>query len=134
MSTADLAEQIVRALPHLKTGTLRFWGHWFGRPYDNIHRIIGVRAQDDTLVMTFEEGETLQVWTPVPGIVSREAFSISGADRVRWEWFSYGHPHSPEYWRFMDSERRGDRIRFSTNFPSLSTKEVDAEGAAVELL
>jgi hypothetical protein len=34
-----ISELIARLLPHVKAGTLRFFGEWFGRPYDNMHAI-----------------------------------------------------------------------------------------------
>jgi hypothetical protein len=41
---ARVRDAILGALPNVKSGTLRIWGDWFGRPHDNIHRITGATA------------------------------------------------------------------------------------------
>lgn len=48
--------------------------------------IVDATAQDDELVLTFEHGETLQVWRPGGLTVSERELVIKDADRVRWEW------------------------------------------------
>ena len=61
---ARIADQIRQGLPTLKRGTLRFWGQWFGRPYDNIHTITGASSDRDALVVNFDNGETLLILRP----------------------------------------------------------------------
>lgn|GEM_PF-6326970 len=48
--------------------------------------IVDATAQDDELVLTFEHGETLQVWGPEGLTVSERELVIKDAHRVRWEW------------------------------------------------
>jgi hypothetical protein len=36
--------EIANLLRHVKRGTLRFWGEWFGRQYDNIHIVVSCDA------------------------------------------------------------------------------------------
>jgi len=78
----------------LKKGTLRFWGEWFGRPMDNYHIIVNVQftPQENILILTFNEGETLAVWNPLNINSDSSEFYIRSATKIRWEWFSYGHP------------------------------------------
>jgi hypothetical protein len=40
----QLAERINAALP-VKSGALRVWGDWFGRPYDNMHVIVSASSE-----------------------------------------------------------------------------------------
>ena len=49
------------ALPSAKRGTLRVWGDWFGRPYDNIHMPISYSAFDEGLRFVFNEDEVVDV-------------------------------------------------------------------------
>ena len=35
----SIADRISAALPNIKAGSLRIWGEWFGKPYDNFHTI-----------------------------------------------------------------------------------------------
>ena len=78
-------------------GTLCFFGEWFGgRPYDNQHTLTDVRADEDAVVLSFDEGDTLTVWDPVGVSVADDGLHISQASRLRWEWFDYGRPKSRE--------------------------------------
>ena len=54
-----MARIIEQRLPDIEPATLRFWGQWFGRPYDNQHRLITREAQSDQLRLRFSEGEVL---------------------------------------------------------------------------
>jgi hypothetical protein len=72
------------------------YGEWFGQPYDNFHTLVEVEAAGDELRLRFDEGETLSVWDPREVVLSSDVFRIGGASRVRWEWFSYGRPQTPE--------------------------------------
>jgi len=40
--TEKLADRIKQTLPKVPSVTLRFWGEWFGRPYDNCHTLARV--------------------------------------------------------------------------------------------
>ena len=102
---ARIAERIQRQIPALKQGTLRFWGQWFGRPHDNLHTVTGASADGDSLLVTFDEGETLLVVQPADAIVDEATFTIGGAASVRWEWNAYGNPPGPR--RFREYTRSG---------------------------
>lgn len=85
--TQKIADRIRQALPNVKSGTLRFWGEWFGKPYDNWHQLVRCEAEQNLLRLAFNENETLSVWAPSGLEVNLSTFRISTADRVRWEWF-----------------------------------------------
>jgi hypothetical protein len=38
--TQKIFDQISNAIPNIKPGTMRFWGEWFGKPYDNQHKLV----------------------------------------------------------------------------------------------
>lgn len=76
----------------LKSGSLRFWGDWFGRPMDNIHTVVSTEylAKENKLILHFSEGETCTIYEPA-GIVNEvEGFHIKDAAKVEWEWYAYG--------------------------------------------
>jgi hypothetical protein len=60
-----MSRLIEQRLPDIEPGTLRFWGEWFGRPYDNQHRLIGCDAESDLLHLRFNEGEVLSIDSPL---------------------------------------------------------------------
>lgn len=96
----QIAAELTSLLPELRPGTPVVFGDIFGGRFDTAHRIVDATAQDDELVLTFEHGETLQVWRPGGLTVSERELVIKDADRVRWEW---GDPHGSA----------GDRPRLS---------------------
>jgi hypothetical protein len=134
VSAETLAAQI-NAASTLKVGSLRFWGDWFGRPYDNFHRIRRCSARESTLFIEFEDGGKLTVVDPDCLSLSATTFEIRAASSVRWEWHYYGRPQIPENLCFFEYTRRGSEIYATTNVdwytPTLSPS-VDEN--AVEIL
>lgn len=116
-NVSQLAARIDRAVPTIKAGSLRVYGDFFGRPFDNIHQVASARASrtDDSLIVEFVGGETLTVWDPKEATVSWSKFSIEVARKVRWEWFFYGRPHTPENRFFIEHSRIGDDVTASTD-------------------
>src|SRR5690606_8650557 len=43
---------------------LRIWGSWFGRPHDNCHQIVEATAEGEMLLVRFDAGERLMVFSP----------------------------------------------------------------------
>jgi len=69
-SVEELVERISRIIPNIPAGGLRFWGAWFGRPYDAFHQIVKGEAEQGVLRLTFNEREILSVWAP-SGVTTR---------------------------------------------------------------
>ncbi len=130
----ELCEQLSANIASIKPGALRFWGIWFGRPYDNQHRIVSVATHQDSLVFTFDEGETLTVVEPKGMRVNEREFRIQSASVVRWEWFYYGRPQEPTNRFFEEFTDNGSGISFSTNADwSAKDSRPDRRFAAVEM-
>jgi hypothetical protein len=134
VSAQTMAAQIAAA-PALKAGSLRFWGEWFRRPYDNLHRIERCTVRGSTLIIEFDDGGKLSVANPDGLKLSATAFEMREASSVRWEWYYYGRPQTPENLYFFEYIRRGSEIEATTNVdwyaPSLSPT---ARENAVEIL
>lgn len=123
------------ALPSAKQGTLRMWGQWFGRPYDNFHWAVGCHAFDEGLRFTFSEGEVLTIWQPLHVVLTEAKFEVSEAARVRWEWHWYGAPKVASNLKYLDYMRSGDRAELSSNEDlPISSTMVAIAGPAAELL
>lgn len=108
--TEQITQSINKALPRIKRGTLRFWGEWFGRPYDNCHTLIRCENEDNLLKLHFNENETLFVWSPRGLKISSSIFHIAHADYMRLEWFYYGNPKTPSNLRILDFSKPTDAI------------------------
>lgn len=117
------------------SGSLRFWGEWFGRPYDNQHTLISCEADHTVLRLLFDQSETLSIWSPKLFTIGSSGFSIVDARRVRWEWFAYGRAKLRENIYFMEFIRSGEIIRSSTNVDWYNpTLNPEATQPAVELV
>ncbi|MBN9658175.1 MAG: hypothetical protein J0H49_08345 [Acidobacteria bacterium] len=138
VSTAELqliTGHLRQAIPAGLSGSLCFWGEWFGRPHDNRHTLISCEAGPNALRLLFDQNESLSIWSPRGLTIKGPCFSIADARRVRWEWFAYGRAATHEHLYFMEFVRSGEIITPSTNVdwynPSL---EPDAAQPAVELV
>ena len=78
-----------------RTGCLKFFGQWFGRPYDNQHSIVGVEQNDQVLSVKFQGGEIMKVWGATE-VKSSPHLEILGANRVQLAW-NYDKPRTMEY-------------------------------------
>ena len=77
-------------------GALCVFGDRFGRVAEDWHKMTGYEAKKDYLKLYFKAGETLEVWRPEGLKLVGATFMIRFAERVRWEWFYYGRPQTPE--------------------------------------
>jgi hypothetical protein len=103
--------------PDIKTGSLRFFGDSFGRPGDNQHTIVKIdyQAQDDCLIIRFNAGETLFVWQAKGIKADKDNFLIQSANRVRWEWFYYGRPQTPENLYYQQYTVKDGEVKVTHN-------------------
>jgi hypothetical protein len=130
-----MAQRIQQTLPGLKRGTLRLWGQWFGRPYDNTHSVVDCAAAGDLLRVTFDQGEVLSVSEPADAHFSESVFRIRRASRVRWEWFYYGRPKTAANLYYEEYSSAGPTISARTNVDwYLPDLEPDPADPAVEIV
>lgn len=118
-SPQDLANGLSAILPNVKCGALRFWGAWFGRPYDNGHRLVECHGSEDCLRLEFNEGEVLAVWNPSDVQITETSFRIGCATALRWTWFYYGRPKTPENLYYLDYAQQDGGIVFRTNWDTI---------------
>jgi len=133
MSSAFL-NAMNQSISGLRPGSLCFWGDWFGKPYDNIHRVTSVEWTEEFDVIFFQGGESLLVKNPRNWSFAGRHLLIEDADVVRFQWFYYGRTPSPDTLQFVEYRRVGDSIGFSTDFmPGEGSRSVDSSKPAVEL-
>jgi hypothetical protein len=131
----QIASLVNRQLNAMKSGTLRFWGDWFGQPHDNLHRIVAAEANSPELRLLFDQNEVLVVREPSGPAIDGSSFRINFAGRVRFEWFYYGRPQTASNRYFLEYVRNGERLRCSTNVDWYTPKfQTDLALPAVELL
>jgi hypothetical protein len=95
-------------------------------------------AEDDVLRLEFDQGETLAVWNPEGVTATPAALRIEDATRLRWDWFYYGRPQTPENLQRIEYIRDQDgRLRVTDtlveNAPEI-TYSPDDSAPAVEMI
>jgi hypothetical protein len=78
----EAAFDLAAVLGSVKQGTLRMFGDWFGRPWDNVHIVRTVRADKRDLIVGFGEDEELAISDPAGWSFDAETFRVSEASRV----------------------------------------------------
>ena len=101
----------------VKGGTLCFWGHWFGKPYDNLHRIVSVdmNVPSSVLTLRFDQNETLIITNPVEIEEFPNRILINKADKVYWQWYYYGKAQEIENIFHHEYVREGNILSGKTN-------------------
>lgn len=135
MSNASLAAADLT--PHLDgiTGTLRMFGDWFGRPFDNHHVAVGLDADGEALVIDFDGGERLEIDQPDGWSIDDHGLRIAGATRVVWRWHHYGRPRTPENRRTIEHRRSPDGISSRTDAEwGTGHMTTSADAPAVEVI
>lgn len=83
----------------MRGGSMCFYGEWFGRPYDNFHRVKRASIINDTLTIQFEGGEILTAASPGNIKNTEKEFIIVDAESIEWTWFYYERTQSSEIHR-----------------------------------
>jgi len=118
-----MADEINVALAIGIIGSLRVFGDWFGRPYDNWHTVGAAEASADgrALILRFDGSETLEVRDPRGLTVSTRGLSIADAAFVRWEWFLYGSERTQENRCYIEHVQCEDVISATSNAPGVDS-------------
>lgn len=133
MRADGLRNAIYERLDALKPGSLSFWGSWFGRPYDNVHRIVGADSLDGNAVIYFDHGESLIIEAPRDWSFDGGHLLVRGAERIRFQWFYYGRLPSRETLRYDEYHWNNGRPTFTSDFEQGRAPELDPAAPAVEV-
>ncbi len=127
LTPKQFSEKYKSGQGQVKGGTLCFWGHWFGRPYDNIHRITDSNfdLEHNILTIQFSEKETLTVTNPKDIEEYKNRFQITKADKVYWQWHYYGETPGIENLLYYNIINKGYKVIGETNVNSYKTNWSD---------
>ena len=117
MTTEDFVNKYNSNSGQVKGGSLCFYGHWFGRPYDNYHQVKSLTFDKDSgvLTMDFNEGEQLTIKNPADIKEYKNQLTIERADKIYWTWYSYGNPQTKENFFFIDIEKANGQLNGKSN-------------------
>ena len=133
MNSNGLRSAINQQLGTLRSGSLCFWGNWFGKPHDGNHRIVGSDLLDDTIVIYFDGAESLTIDAPREWSLDGGKLVVRKAMRVRFQWFYYGRLPSRETLRFDEYHWTDTGVSFASDFRIGRRPELDRTLPAVEL-
>ncbi len=114
-------EEIVQLLENngnlFQGGSFRIFGDWFGKPYDNNHRIDSADFDSKSKILTlkFKDGEKLEIYNPSHIFEASTFLKILKADRIRLTWFYYGKTQSTANKYFLDYSLQDKKIKTETN-------------------
>ncbi len=89
---------------YMPLGTLRFYGDWFGRPYDNCHVAKELTYFNDILSIKFADTYEIKICNPKMIEVQVKSFLVHKADCVTFEYGMYGNPNEKKirFIRYVD--------------------------------
>jgi hypothetical protein len=127
-----IAGRINREISTIKRGAFKFWGVWFGRPFDNVHTIVRAESHIDTLRFSFAAGEDLLLCNPAGIRIDAEKFIVLKASRIRWTWYpsvARDTPNSMEYLFDGRGVTRNTEVRWCRE-----SRSPDVNAPAIEML
>ncbi|WP_017754960.1 hypothetical protein [Calidifontibacillus oryziterrae] len=130
---ADEAVKIINNLDEKPGGTLRFYGEWFGRPYDNYHKILECSFNDGILIIKFDAGELIKIWNPNKIIFNHKELTIKESICVEFIRYYYGKPQTSEN-LIIDRYSNGEISNTSIKVGKVNDKIINRSYPAVELL
>lgn len=100
-----------------KGGSLRIYGDWFGKPYDNHHKISKAQFDKISKILTieFNEKETLEIHNPRHIFEATTFLKVIGADRIKWSWYNYDKYKIKENLYYLDYKKSSKNIQTDTN-------------------
>lgn len=116
-SPMNIADQFMALDEKIRSGSLRTYGCWFGRPVDNYHVSKSVSFDGEVLKINFEDGEMLEVSNPSGLVVDGIILKIPKASKVKWCWYFYGKPKSAETLMYYEYWNENGVVMSRTNSP-----------------
>jgi len=97
---------------------------------DNIHRSCSATFANDLLTIRFDQGETLEIWSPSKLIIDGTVLKIANASKVKWSWFHYGKPQTKENLRTQEFIVNGSNV-LNQNQQSIKGASINEAAVAI---
>ena len=76
--------------------TFSIWNCGPGRPFDNEYMLVDRSYKDDTIVLSFDDGEKCVIMNPINIIETDSCLRIEKASKILWSFYYYGKPKSDD--------------------------------------
>lgn len=133
MTTSHEALVFRTAIKNNIAGSIRFFGEWFGQPWDNIHSPIRLRAKNEIFIVDFDQGEILTLWAPDGATLDVTGLYIEKAHRLRWEWSYDLSDHGREPY-VLEYSHDDSGMRVVDTYESRTARYLDSKARAFELV
>lgn len=100
-----------------KGGSIRIFGDWFGKPYDNHHILKSAEFEShlNRLTLYFNQGEKLEIDNPRNIFEAPTFLKVIDADRIKFTWYYYGKTNSRENQYSKEYTLNNNKIIAKTN-------------------
>ncbi len=93
MSLESARKMVTQFFNKVEVAGLKLPNGWFGRPYDNWHRLTDVHAtEDEGMVIELDGQLQLQFLGQVRVKIDDNILQLSGFTDLNWNWTEYGSP------------------------------------------
>lgn len=116
-SLEEFVELIKNKQNLCKGGTFRIFNDWFGKPYDNFHKIESAEFNKESkcLTLNFNEGEQLEIYNPIDIFEASTFLKVVKADRIKLTWFYYGKAQTKKNQYFLNYRLKDEKIMTDTD-------------------
>lgn len=94
MTVDAILHVVVAWFERVGAASLRLPSGWFGRPYDNLHRLTDGQVMADRLVIVLDGQMILTLTRPTAVVETNKSLIILGFDHGTWDWDEYGSGRS----------------------------------------
>jgi len=130
---ANEFSKIINFLKEKPGGTLRFYGEWLGRPYDNYHKILECNFNEGILIIKFYDGELIKIWNPNNIVFNDNELIINESTSVEFIRYYYGKPKT-DVNSIINRYSNGEFPKQSVETGKVYNKIINRSYPAVELL
>jgi hypothetical protein len=90
MTPEQIVAVIVEWFGRVNGASLKLPNGWFGRPYDNLHRLTSATANAGTVIVVLDERQELSISSPGSVTIDPKALRLVNSTRIVWRWAEYG--------------------------------------------
>jgi hypothetical protein len=90
MTPEQIVTVIVEWFDRVHGASLKLPNGWFGRPYDNLHRLTRATFSAGTVIVVLDECQELSISSPGSVSVDPKELRLVNSTRIVWRWVEYG--------------------------------------------
>lgn len=110
--------------------TFCIWNYGPGRPFDNEYMLVSESYKEDTIVLSFDNGEKCVIMNPINIIKTETCLKIEKASKILWNSFYYGKSKNDDTLITIQYELlENDQIQIIENGPFKNHQIISANNS-----